>query len=48
METDSFDPERRAAQFALLDDAQAHVLDLTNWHQFMSALVGATTAAGPW
>lgn len=46
METDAFDPERRAAQFALLDEAQTHVLDLTNWHQFMSALVGVGYRSG--
>ncbi|MBX2982165.1 MAG: DUF262 domain-containing protein [Flavobacteriales bacterium] len=46
MDTDTFDPERRAAQFTILDEAQAHVLDLTNWHQFMSALVGAGYRSG--
>lgn len=33
--------ERRDSQFEVLKDAQAHVLNLTNWHQFLSALVGA-------
>lgn len=41
METDTFSAERREAQFEKLDAAQAHVLDLTNWHQFISALIGA-------
>ena len=34
-------PERREKQFNVLKEAQAKVLDLTNWHQFLSALVGA-------
>jgi hypothetical protein len=46
METDTFDPARRAAQFAILDEAQEHVLNLTHWHQFMSALVGAGYRSG--
>lgn len=46
METDTFDPALRTAQFAVLDEAQAHVLNLTNWHQFMSALVGAGYRSG--
>lgn len=46
IETDTFDPALRAAQFAVLDEAQAHVLNLTNWHQFMSALVGAGYRSG--
>jgi len=41
METGEFSGERREAQFATLKEAQAHVLNLTNWHQFLSALVGA-------
>lgn len=32
------DPERRDAQFSKLMDAQKHVLSLTNWHHFLSAL----------
>lgn len=39
--TDSFSIARRDEQFAVLKTAQAKVLDLTNWHQFLSALVGA-------
>lgn len=46
METDTFDPARRTAQFAILDEAQTHVLNLTHWHQFMSALVGAGYRSG--
>ena len=33
--------EQRETQFKVLRDAQAVALDLTNWHQFLSALVGA-------
>lgn len=40
-ETGEFSPERRDEQFARLAEAQGHVLNLTNWHQFLSALVGA-------
>jgi len=38
--------DRRDAQFATLADAQRHVLNLTNWHQFLSALVGAGFRTG--
>lgn len=41
LSTGEFSAERREAQFAILRDAQAKVLDLTHWHQFLSALVGA-------
>lgn len=40
-DTGEFSPERRDEQFARLADAQKHVLNLTNWHQFLSALIGA-------
>jgi len=40
-ETGEFSPERRDEQFARLAEAQEHVLDLRNWHQFLSALIGA-------
>lgn len=40
-ESGEFVPERRDAQFRVLEEAQAHVLNLTYWHQFLSALVGA-------
>lgn len=38
METDEFSEERRDAQFARLQEAQAHVLDLTHWHDFLGIL----------
>jgi len=40
-ETGMVDAQRREAQFAILKEAQGHVLNLTNWHQFLSALIGA-------
>ncbi len=45
-ETGEFSPERREEQFEKLKDAQSHVLNLTNWHQFLSALVGAGFRSG--
>jgi hypothetical protein len=41
LETGQFSNEHREAQFKILQQAQARVLDLTCWHQFLSALVGA-------
>lgn len=41
LETGAFSPERRDRQFQVLQSSQAEVLDLTNWHQFLSCLVGA-------
>lgn len=41
METGEFSNERRDAQLKLLRDAQAEVLNLTHWHQFLSSLIGA-------
>jgi len=41
LETDAYSPEKRDEQFAILKEAQAEVLNLTNWHQFLSCLVGA-------
>ncbi len=41
METGAFSTEKREAQFKILQGAQAEVLNLTAWHQFMSALIGA-------
>lgn len=35
METELFSEEQREKQFARLKEAQAHVLDLTNWHDFL-------------
>lgn len=41
IETDTYRPERRDQQFALLQEAQSRVLNLTHWHQFLNSLVGA-------
>ncbi|MGE4420967.1 MAG: DUF262 domain-containing protein [Pseudodesulfovibrio sp.] len=41
LETDTYSTEHREKQFKILEEAQAQVLDLTNWHQYLSALVGA-------
>jgi hypothetical protein len=41
LETGEFSEERRGSQFKVLQEAQAEVLDLTQWHQFMSCLIGA-------
>lgn len=40
-ETGLFDSEQRDKQFNVLKEAQSHVLNLTNWHQFLTSLVGA-------
>lgn len=41
LETGVFSVEQRDRQFKVLQDAQAEVLDLTQWHRFLSCLVGA-------
>lgn len=41
LDTGEFSAERRDAQFKILQDTQAEVLNLTYWHQFLSCLVGA-------
>lgn len=41
LETNLYSAEHRENQFKVLEEAQAQVLDLTNWHQFLSSLVGA-------
>lgn len=46
LETGLFSSEHRDAQFNVLQEAQAKVLDLTCWHQFLSALVGAGFRSG--
>ena len=46
LETGQFSSEHRDAQFKVLQQAQAKVLDLTCWHQFLSALVGAGFRSG--
>lgn len=40
-ETGDYKPELRTKQFEILAASQNHVLNLTHWHQFLSALVGA-------
>ena len=40
-ETGAYLAERRDEQFGTLKQAQAQVLNLTHWHQFHSALIGA-------
>lgn len=40
LETGEFSSERRDAQFRVLQAAQAQVLNLTDWHQFLSSLIG--------
>lgn len=46
METGVFSTEKREAQFGVLQAAQAEVLNLTAWHQFLSALIGAGFRSG--
>jgi hypothetical protein len=46
LDTGEFSPGRREVQFQVLKDAQAEVLNLTYWHQFMSSLVGAGFRSG--
>jgi len=46
LDTGEFSMERREAQFERLRQAQATVLDLRNWHQFLSCLVGAGFRSG--
>ncbi len=41
LETGELSSERRVTQFKVLQDAQAEVLNLTHWHQFLSSLIGA-------
>ena len=41
LETGVFSAERREQQFGVLKKAQSDVLNLTHWHQFLSALIGA-------
>jgi hypothetical protein len=38
METEVFSEEQRDKQFAKLQEAQAHVLNLTHWHDFLGIL----------
>lgn len=46
LETGMFSAAHRESQFEILRQAQAKVLDLTCWHQFLSALVGAGFRSG--
>lgn len=46
MDTGEFSTELRDQQFKLLQAAQAEVLNLTAWHQFLSSLVGAGFRTG--
>jgi hypothetical protein len=41
LETGEFSAEHRETQFGILKQAQGDVLNLTYWHQFLSALIGA-------
>jgi len=41
LETDEFSAEKRDAHYQVLKEAQEKVLNLTNWHQFLSCLTGA-------
>ncbi len=45
-ETGDYLEARREGQFDVLKKAQAQVLNLTNWHQFLSALIGAGFRSG--
>jgi hypothetical protein len=46
LDSGEFSAERRERQFAVLKEAQADVLDLKHWHQFLSALIGAGYRTG--
>lgn len=41
LETEQFSEERRIQQFEVLKNAQAMVLDLQNWHEFLKTLIFA-------
>lgn len=41
LETETFSEERRDEQFVVLQQAQAHVLNLQNWHEFLKCLMRA-------
>ncbi|ERJ20057.1 Protein of unknown function DUF262 [Salinisphaera shabanensis E1L3A] len=45
-ETNEYDAERRTQQFERLKVAQEQVLDITHWHQFFKALIGAGFRSG--
>lgn len=46
LDTGTFSSERRDAQFQRLQQSQAETIDLTNWHQFLSCLIGAGFRSG--
>ncbi|MCK1472835.1 DUF262 domain-containing protein [Bradyrhizobium sp. CW10] len=46
LETGAFSTERREAQFAILKNAQARVLNLTYWHDFLKAIMQAGFRSG--
>jgi len=46
LETEQFSEERRSEQFEVLKGAQAEVLDLQNWHEFLKTLVRAGFRGG--
>ena len=41
LETEQFSDERREQQFRVLKEAQAHVLNLQHWHDFMKVMMQA-------
>ncbi len=46
MDTGAFSIEKREEQFKVLQSAQAEVLNITAWHQYLSALIGAGFRSG--
>lgn len=46
LETGEFSAEARERQFEKLKKSQAEVLNLTNWHQFFSCIIGAGFRSG--
>ncbi|MCP5244777.1 MAG: DUF262 domain-containing protein [Burkholderiales bacterium] len=46
MDTGEFSADKRESQFKVLQAAQVEVLNITNWHQFLSSLVGAGFRGG--
>ena len=46
LQTGEFSEERRDAQFAVLREAQADVLHLQNWHEFLKAITRAGYRSG--
>jgi len=46
LDTEQFSPERRDAQFEVLKQAQARVLNLQHWHDFLKAVMRAGFRTG--